>query len=128
MATIAVNVRRRDEALDLDADLRRARVLAKLLDAQFSVGGFRFGLDALIGLVPGMGDVVMSAVALYPVYLVRKHKLSQRYARTMLVNVAIDFAGGTVPILGDLFDAYFKANLKNLALLERAVAEGNGAR
>jgi hypothetical protein len=128
MATIAVNVRRRDEAHDLDADLRRARVLAKLLDAQFSVGGFRFGLDALIGLVPGMGDVVMSAVALYPVYLVRKHKLSQRYARKMLVNVAIDFAGGTVPILGDLFDAYFKANLKNLALLERAVAEGNGAR
>ena len=128
MATIAVNVRRRDEALDLDADLRRARVLAKLLDAQFSVGGFRFGLDALIGLVPGMGDVVMSAVALYPVYLVRKHKLSQRYARKMLVNVAIDFAGGAVPILGDLFDAYFKANLKNLALLERAVAEGNGAR
>jgi hypothetical protein len=120
MATIAVNVRRRDEALDLDADLRRARVLAKLLDAQFSVGGFRFGLDALIGL--------MSAVALYPVYLVRKHKLSQRYARKMLVNVAIDFAGGAVPILGDLFDAYFKANLKNLALLERAVAEGNGAR
>jgi hypothetical protein len=128
MATIAVNVRRRDEALDLDADLRRARVLAKLLDAQFSVGGFRFGLDPLIGLVPGMGDVVMSAVALYPVYLVRKHKLSQRYARKMLVNVAIDFAGGAVPILGDLFDAYFKANLKNLALLERAVAEGNGAR
>ena len=128
MATIAVNVRRRDEALDLDADLRRARVLAKLLDAQFSVGGFRFGLDPLIGLVPGMGDVVMSAVALYPVYLVRKHKLSQRYARKMLVNVAIDFAGGAVPILGDLFDAYFKANLKNLALLERAVAESNGAR
>ena len=128
MAAIAVNVRRRDEALDLDADLRRARVLAKLLDAQFSVGGFRFGLDPLIGLVPGMGDVVMSAVALYPVYLVRKHKLSQRYARKMLVNVAIDFAGGAVPILGDLFDAYFKANLKNLALLERAVAESNGAR
>ena len=94
MATISVNVRRRDEVLDLDADLRRARVLAKLLDAQFSVGGFRFGLDALIGLVPGVGDAVTSAVALYPVYLVRKHKLPQRYARKMLINVAIDFAGG----------------------------------
>jgi len=128
MATIAVNVHRRDEVLDLEADLRRARVLAKLLDAQFSVAGFRFGLDALIGLVPGMGDVATSAVALYPLYLVRKHKLPQRYARKMLVNVAIDFAGGTVPILGDLFDAYFKANLKNLALLERAVAESRGGR
>ena len=128
MATIAVNVRRRDKALDLEADLRHARVLAKLLDAQFSVAGFRFGLDALIGLVPGMGDVVTSAVALYPVYLLRKHKLPQRYGRKMLINVAIDFAGGAVPILGDLFDAYFKANLKNLALLERAVAESNGAR
>ena len=128
MATIAVNVRRRDEVLDLEADLRRARVLAKLLDAQFSVAGFRFGLDALIGLVPGMGDVVTSAISLYPLYLVRKHKLPHRYGRKMLVNVAIDFAGGTVPILGDLFDAYFKANLKNLALLERAVAESKGAR
>ena len=128
MATISVNVHRRDEVLDLEADLRRARVLAKLLDAQFSVGGFRFGLDALIGLVPGAGDAVTSAVALYPVYLVRKHKLPQRYARKMLINVAIDFAGGAVPILGDLFDAYFKANLKNLAVLERAVTERNGAR
>ena len=123
MATVAVNVRRHDPALDLEADLRRARALAKLLDSQFSVAGFRFGLDAVIGLFPGMGDLATGAVALYPVYLVRKHGLPRRFARKMLVNVAIDFAGGAVPLLGDLFDAYFKANLKNLALLERAAAE-----
>lgn len=123
MATLAVNVRRHDASLDLAADLRRVRALAKLLDAQFAVGRFRFGLDALIGLVPGLGDVASGALALYPVYLVKKHNLPRRYARKMLTNVAIDFVGGTVPILGDLFDVYFKANLKNLTLLERAADE-----
>ena len=123
MATLAVNVRRHDASLDLEVDLRRVRALAKLLDAQFSVAGFRFGIDALIGLVPGAGDVTTAALALYPVYLVKKHNLPRRYARKMLRNVAIDFVGGTVPILGDLFDVYFKANLKNLMLLERAAAE-----
>ncbi len=123
MAAIAVNVRRHDQSLDLEADLRRARALAKLLDAQFSVAGFRFGLDAIIGLVPGMGDVATAAVAMYPVYLINKHKLPRRFARKMLINIGIDFAGGAVPLLGDLFDAYYKANLKNLALLERAAAE-----
>ena len=124
MATLAVNVRlRREAALDLEADLRRARVLARLLDAQYSVAGFRFGLDAVVGLIPGFGDVVTSAAALYPIWLVYKHDLPRKYARRMMLNVAIDFAGGAIPILGDLFDAYFKANLKNLALLEKAVAE-----
>ena len=123
MATVAVNVRRHDRSLDLEADLRRARALARLLDAQFGIAGFRFGFDAIIGLVPGFGDVATGAVAMYPIYLVYKHKLPRRYARKMLINVAIDFVGGTIPILGDLFDAYFKANLKNLALLERAAAE-----
>ncbi len=126
MQSIAVNVRRHDASLDLEADLRRARALAKLLDSQFSIAGFRFGLDAIVGLVPGIGDAAALAVATYPIYLVNKHKLPRRYARRMVFNVAIDFVGGSVPLLGDVFDAYYKANLKNLKLLEKAAAEKRG--
>ena len=77
MATLAVNVRRHDASLDLQADLRRVRALAKLLDAQFSVAGFRFGLDAIIGLVPGLGDVATGALVLATsvVLTLRAHRI-----------------------------------------------------
>ena len=122
MATIAVQVRRRDESLDLDADLRRAQWLANLLDARFSIAGIRFGLDGIIGLMPGFGDGATLLAALYPLYLLKKHNLDRRYFRRMVANIAIDFVGGMLPLVGDLFDVYYKANLKNVALLERAAA------
>jgi hypothetical protein len=128
MASIAVNVRRKEASLDLQADLQRARWLANLLDARFSVGGIRFGLDAIVGLIPGVGDVVALATAGYPLHLVKKHNLPRKYARRMTANIAIDFVGGLVPLLGDVFDVYYKANLKNLALLEKAVAESGEVR
>jgi hypothetical protein len=126
MATVAVNVHRRNHSHELEADLRRARVLAQILDAQFSIAGIRFGADALVGLIPGFGDAAALLTSLYPLYLLRKHKLHNKYSRRMIANIAIDFLGGLVPVAGDLFDIYFKANLKNLALLERAAAERSG--
>lgn len=110
----------RATASDLTTDLRRARTLAHLLDARFSLLGVRFGFDAIIGLVPGFGDAATLAAALYPMYLVRKHDLPRKYMRKMLANALIDAAGGLLPIVGDAFDVYYKANLKNLALLEKA--------
>src|SRR5690349_4368767 len=105
----------------LDADLLRARQLATLLDAQFEVAGFKFGMDAIVGLIPGVGDVAMTIAGLYPLYLARKHILGKVVVGRMGVNLAIDFVVGSIPLLGDLFDAAFKANLKNLAILEQAV-------
>ena len=109
--------------MDLEADLRRARTLARILDAQFSIAGIRFGADAIVGLIPGIGDTIALGVSLYPLYLVHKHKLPRKYARRMVTNVTIDWLVGLVPLAGDVFDVYFKANLKNLALLERAAAQ-----
>jgi hypothetical protein len=106
---------------DLDADMQRARQLATLLDAQFEVAGFKFGMDAIVGLVPGVGDVAMTLVGLYPLYLARKHGLGRWVTTRMGANLAIDFVVGSIPLLGDFFDAAFKANLKNLAILEQAV-------
>jgi hypothetical protein len=107
---------------ELEDDIRRAVRLARFLDAEFSVMGFRFGFDAVIGLVPGIGDSLGFLAGLYPVHLVRKHNLGKALERRMIFNLLLDCTVGMIPVGGDLFDAMFKANLKNIALLERAVA------
>jgi len=112
----------------VQADLHRARRLADLLDAEFQIAGVRFGFDALVGLVPGIGDAVGFLAGLYPIHLVRKHRLGRRVEQRMIANLMIDSIGGMIPIVGDLFDVTFKANLKNLALLERAIADRHGKR
>ena len=131
METVTVNVRRAGGAPrvgpNLDADLERARKLANLLDSQFSVGGIKFGLDAIAGLLPVVGDTLSALAALYPVYVARRHNLGRTVQARMALNVVADWAAGSVPIVGDLFDVGYKANLKNLKLLERA-AERRRAR
>ena len=113
---------------ELRADLHRARRLADLLDAEFSVAGIRFGLDAIAGLIPVVGDSIGFFAGLYPIHLVRKHGLGKRVEQRMIANLMVDAVGGMIPIFGDLFDISFKANLKNLALLERAITDRRGRR
>ncbi len=79
---------------------------------------FRFGLDSIFGLAPVAGDAAMAAVSLYIVWEARRMGAPPALVTRMLGNVALDAAGGAIPVLGDLFDATFKANLRNLALLE----------
>ena len=105
---------------ELDADLARARLLANLLDSQFNFMGVEFGLDAIVGLIPVVGDAVTSLAALYPVHLAQKHNLGKALQMRMAFNVLLDFAAGAVPVIGDLVDVAYKANLKNLKLLEKA--------
>ena len=100
--------------------LARFRKYAWLLDGQFGIPGtrFRFGLNSLIGLAPVAGDVAMGLISLYLVWEARQMGAPTGLQARMLGNVAIEVVGGSVPILGDLFDMAFKANLRNLALLE----------
>jgi len=128
MAAIPVDVRRHQPGLDLEADLQRARALAKLFDARFEVLGVKFGLDALVGLIPGIGDVVGVAAAAFPLHVARKHGLSKWTQRRMAANIGLDFLLGLVPLVGDVADVFFKANLKNVALLEKAVQQRNSGR
>jgi len=128
METVTVNVRRVGGAgvwvsaePDLKVDLERARKLATLLDSQFSVAGVRFGLDAIIGLVPVVGDTLTALAALYPIWVARRHNLGKTVQARMALNVVADWAAGSIPVIGDLIDVTYKANLKNLKLLERAV-------
>src|SRR5690606_35561900 len=111
-----VHATRRSDGLDPDSDLQRVRHLAKLLDAQFQIAGIPIGYDSIIGLVPVVGDTISAAISLYPIYLARRHGLGKLVLARMAGNVAVDWLIGTVPLIGDLFDVAFKANLRNLAL------------
>jgi uncharacterized protein DUF4112 len=133
MSMTQVEVRRMtpkaSDANALEADLHRARVLAKLLDSQFKVAGVRFGLEGLLGVIPVAGDAIGAALGLYPVWLARKHRLGKGVTAKMAANLAVELAGGAIPWVGDLFDVAFKANLRNLKLLEKAIEEReSGAR
>lgn len=107
----------------LEQDLAVARIVAQAMDSQFQLGPIKFGLDALVGLVPVAGDLVSFAVGTYPVYLARKHGLGKLVIARMLANLGIDFIAGSVPLVGDAIDVFVKANLKNLKLLEEAAAK-----
>ncbi|MDN5869776.1 MAG: DUF4112 domain-containing protein [Nitrococcus sp.] len=103
--------------------LRRLRRTARLLDSEFQIPGirWRFGVDALIGLVPGVGDSVSAALSLWIIAEARRLGVPPGVLRKMLRNMLVDAVAGSVPILGDVFDAGYKANLRNLALLEQAL-------
>jgi hypothetical protein len=104
----------------LEADLAKVRRLAKLLDAQFEFAGVKYGWDAIVGLVPVVGDIAMTLVGVYPLIIARKHKLGRVVQTRMAMNLLIDWAAGATPLVGDLIDVAFKANLKNAELLEKA--------
>ena len=114
------------DAPDVTARLRRLRRLAWLVDGAFRVPGlrFRFGLNSLIGLVPGGGDAVLGLISLYIVFEAYQLGLPRAKLLQMLANVALEVVGGSVPILGDLFDMTLKANLRNIAILERHFGAG----
>ena len=102
------------------ARLSRLRRLAWLIDGAFALPGtrFRFGLNSVIGLLPVGGDAVLGALSLYIIYEAARLGLPKHKLARMLANVGVEVVGGSVPILGDLFDMALKANLRNLAIIE----------
>jgi uncharacterized membrane protein len=104
--------------------LEQLRSVTLLFDQAFQIPGtrFRFGLDALIGLVPGLGDIAGALVAMYAMNVARKLNAPSVVRMHMLSNIALDALVGIVPLLGDVFDFAFKAQTRNLALLDAWVA------
>jgi hypothetical protein len=101
--------------------LARLDMLASLLDTALVVPGtnIRFGVDAIIGLVPGIGDAITTVVSLYIVHEARQLGAPWHVVSRMLANVALDGVVGAVPILGDAFDVMWRANRRNVALLRK---------
>ena len=106
---------------DLHARLRPLRRLAWMIDGAFGLPGTRFrcGLNSVGGLLPVGGDAVLGAISLYIVYEASRLGVPGRVLARMLGNVAVEVVGGSVPVLGDLFDMALKANLRNIAIIER---------
>jgi len=111
-------------AAAMQARERLAR-LARLLDSAVSVPGtgVRFGLDAAIGLLPGVGDLVATGLSLYLIAEARRLGISKWALLRMLGNVGIDLLLGSVPVAGDVFDVFWRANRRNMAILDRHLAD-----
>ena len=99
----------------------RARALARLLDDLIRVPGTKFGvgLDPIIGLIPGLGDVIGGAMSGYILLVAAKEGVPKSVLMRMLGNIALDSLVGVVPLVGDLLDFGVKANRRNIDLLER---------
>ena len=109
--------------------LEALRKVAQILDSAFVVPGtsYRVGLDPILGLVPGLGDLVSPLFTIGILWQARELALPRIVQLRMIFNVAIDSLVGAVPLLGDLFDFAWKANKMNLALLERHAQEERAA-
>lgn len=101
-------------------EVAQARALAKVLDGLIPLpGGMRVGLDSIIGLVPGFGDMAGAAASAYIVLLAIRSGASRPAVMRMIANIALDTTVGSLPILGDLFDLGWQSNTKNVAILEK---------
>lgn len=102
-----------------DAALKRIYKLSWLLDNSIRIPiiGYRIGLDALIGLIPGLGDATGLALSAYIIYEASRYGIPKKKLLQMLANTGLETVAGFVPVLGDVFDMAWKANARNVALL-----------
>ncbi len=101
--------------------IRRARAVANVMDRAIGIPGtgIRFGLDSIIGIIPGVGDAIGVALSGYIVMLAARAGVSKAVLTRMISNVVIDGVVGIVPLAGDIFDMAWKANTRNADLLEQ---------
>jgi len=99
--------------------LRRIQAMARVMDTAFRIPGtgISFGADSILGLVPGVGDAGGALVGLLIVNEARRLGVPNATLAKMLGNIGLDTIGGSLPLLGDLFDVYFKSNRRNLQLV-----------
>lgn len=111
-------VREEDLKREIEPELE---LLAKWMDSVFKIPGLgiRFGLDSLIGLIPGLGDTATSVVSLYILNAASRYGASRATIARMAANIAIEYVIGSIPLVGDLFDVYWKSNKRNVELLRR---------
>lgn len=120
---VTSDMREPDEIVN-EREVERARLLTRVLDDAVRVPGteFRIGLDPVIGLIPGAGDLVTGVMSAYLLVVARRAGASNAVLLRMLANLGIDALVGAVPLLGDLFDAGYKANRRNMRIIEEHLA------
>ncbi len=110
--------------------LRRLDWLAWLLDSCIRIPftQVRIGIDGLVGLIPGFGDLVLAILGLYPVLEAWRLKLPPRHLLRMLFHLAVDTAVGAIPIVGDVFDFGYRANKRNVDIVREQLRQRAAAR
>jgi hypothetical protein len=105
-------------------DLRDLEALSRLLDSAFEIPilRWRFGLDPILGLLPGVGDTITSFMSLYVLAAAMRLGVPRIALMRMTLNIAVDYIVGALPFVGDLFDVWWKSNQRNFQLLERHLA------
>jgi hypothetical protein len=111
---------RRREPVPFDDPL--AEQLAWLMDSSIGIGPFSFGLDALIGLIPGLGDVLTTLVSMVIVGRALQNGVRRPAILRMLVNIGVDTIVGSIPVIGDLFDFAYKSNIKNMKIYRESLS------
>jgi len=106
---------------EIEHSLARLEALARLMDGAFVLPGtdIRLGLDALIGLIPGVGDAISAAISSYLIWEARRLGIPKWLMARMFANIAMDTVIGAIPVAGDVFDVMFRANVKNRRHLEK---------
>lgn len=96
--------------------------LAWLLDSSIGIGPFTIGLDGIVGLIPGLGDVITDLMGMLIVVRAMRNGVHRAAVLRMVVNLGIDTVLGAIPIAGDLFDFAFKANMKNIEIYRQSLS------
>ena len=108
---------------DIEAAYARIETLSRVMDSMIGIPGtnVRLGVDAVIGLVPVVGDLISQAISTYLIWEARQLGVSGFTIARMIGNTLLDTAIGVIPVAGDAFDIAFRANMKNLRLLRRHI-------
>ena len=101
--------------------LQTVEEIVRLLDNRFKLGPIKFGLDPIIGFVPVVGDIIPAALSLYLISIAIEEQLDPKIISRMVFNTVADFAIGSIPVIGDVSDFFYKSHLKNLKLLKEGL-------
>lgn len=112
-------------ALEIEMSVARLEALARVMDSAFQIPGtnIRMGVDALLGLLPGIGDAISATISSYLIWEAKRLGASKILLARMAGNVAIDTVVGAIPFAGDIFDVAYRSNMKNITLLKKHVAK-----
>ncbi|GAB0110760.1 DUF4112 domain-containing protein [Pseudoalteromonas distincta] len=107
--------------IEAQAAIARLERFSKLTDSSIGIPftKFNIGLEAVIGLIPVIGDAAGLILSSYVLIEAQRLGVTKRIKTKMIINMLIDFVGGLVPFFGDIFDAFFKANTRNTQLLKK---------
>ena len=115
-----------EEIIELNEEkLLRLKLLSERLDNSIKIPGTnqKIGMDAIVGIIPILGDFIGAIFSTYILYSGIKMGVSSKIVKKMAANIAIEFVIGSIPIIGDIFDALWKANKRNVELIEEATLE-----